>query len=288
MRARIGWDSALAIRGSTRSSVCGPSATLIETGDRREDDASERPSTEYDAFAPYYDAFTAGRTTRRWTSHVLAHARPTASRGDALLDLACGTGKSFLPFLARGFQRHRLRLLDRDARRGRPQGARRARWCTPTSAQLPDARPLRPRHLLRRLAQLPAGRGRARRGLRGRSSANLRAGGLAMFDLNSLRAYRTTFARDSVTERDGMVFAWRGASSRGRRAGLRAPKRGSTSSRRPATGSTARVTTRHAQRHFPRERVEALLARGRPRVRVRARRARRTARSSSPPTRRAT
>src|SRR5215212_2114282 len=57
----------------------------------------------YDAFAPYYDAFTADSDYEAWTAHVLTVARRHGLAGVALLDIACGTGKSFVPFLARGF-----------------------------------------------------------------------------------------------------------------------------------------------------------------------------------------
>src|ERR687895_209049 len=60
-------------------------------------------SEEYDAFAPYYDAFTAGSDYEAWTRHVLELAHRLGLRGTSLLDLACGTGKSFVPFLRRGF-----------------------------------------------------------------------------------------------------------------------------------------------------------------------------------------
>ena len=88
---------------------------------------------------------------------------------------------------------------------------------------------------------------------------NLDSDGLALFDLNSLLAYRTTFASHALSERDGIVFAWRGSSTPDAAPGCAAeatidvfaPNR---------DGLYSRVTTRHAQRHFPRERVVELLA----------------------------
>src|SRR5918994_6255313 len=90
MRARIGWESALAIRGSTRSSV------------ERAMTADLNPSA-YDAFAPFYDAFTAQSDYEKWCDEVIELAVRNGLRGRRLLDLACGTGSSFLPFLRRGF-----------------------------------------------------------------------------------------------------------------------------------------------------------------------------------------
>ena len=89
---------------------------------------------------------------------------------------------------------------------------------------------------------------------------SLAPGGVAIFDLNSLLAYRTTFAVDSVHEDGDLVFAWRGRASADAPPGCEAVAELDVFE--PAEAglwSRARVT--HRQRHFPRERVEALLAR---------------------------
>jgi SAM-dependent methyltransferase len=213
--------------------------------------------TEYDALAPYYDAFTAASDYEAWTNHVLALARQHGLRGHALLDLACGTGKSFLPFLGHGF-----RVTGCDISTAMlAEAARRAPDAALVHADVRELRTLGRFDLVTcfddslnyllgedELAAAFAG-----------IEANLSAGGLAMFDLNSLLAYRTTFAGDSVSERDGTIFAWRGSSTRDAEPGSAAEARIDVFA--PAGGGLySRITTRHAQRHFPRERVEALLA----------------------------
>jgi ubiquinone/menaquinone biosynthesis C-methylase UbiE len=57
----------------------------------------------YDIFAPHYDAFTAHHDYEAWTTSLEALARDAGLRGNRMLDLACGTGKSFLPFLECGY-----------------------------------------------------------------------------------------------------------------------------------------------------------------------------------------
>jgi SAM-dependent methyltransferase len=219
--------------------------------------AGAHTPAEYDVFAPHYDAFTSGSDYERWTECVLEHARAHGLEGRTLLDLACGTGKSFLPFVTRGFH---------------------VVGCDSSGAMLAEAACKAPevRLVLADLRELPllgrfdlvtcfddslnylaaeADLGAAFTSI----AANLATGGLALFDLNSLQAYRTTFARDRVADGDdGRVFAWRGESSEDAEPGCEAcawievfvPA---------GDGSYQRVRSHHAQRHFPRDRVEALL-----------------------------
>jgi SAM-dependent methyltransferase len=58
----------------------------------------------YDALAPAYDLLTAGYAYDRWLSGVERLAREHGLRGRRVLDVACGTGKSFEPLLARGYE----------------------------------------------------------------------------------------------------------------------------------------------------------------------------------------
>src|SRR5919109_3887558 len=57
----------------------------------------------YEAMAASYDAFTAHHRYDEWTATLEELAREAGLRGRRLLDVACGTGKSFLPFLERGY-----------------------------------------------------------------------------------------------------------------------------------------------------------------------------------------
>ena len=213
-------------------------------------------ATDYDAFAPYYDAFTTGSDYDAWTEHVLRQARRDGLAGATLLDLACGTGKSFVPFLRRGFQ-----VTACDVSEGMlAQAAAKAPEATLVHADI------------RRMARLGSfdlvtcfddslNYLLEEGDLAGALCAiadNLSPRGLAVFDLNTLLAYRTTFARDSVSIADGLVFAWSGACSGDAEPGCHAAARIDIFVAREA-GMYERVTTLHAQRHFPRERVTALL-----------------------------
>jgi SAM-dependent methyltransferase len=219
--------------------------------------ASDSAASEYDAFAPYYDAFTADSDYEVWTGHVLELAGRLGLRGRTLLDLACGTGKSFVPFLGRGFEvtgcdvsgamlaeaarkAPQATLVQADVRELGSLGRFDLVTCFDDSLNY-----LRDEHdLARALATV---------------ALNLGPDGLALFDLNTLLAYRTVFAHDRVVVRDGTVFAWRGESDSGAAPGCRAAA--CIDIFRPRGDALyERVSSRHVQRHFPRERVTALIA----------------------------
>jgi SAM-dependent methyltransferase len=214
-------------------------------------------ASEYDAFAPFYDSFTAGSDYEAWTGHVLALAERLGLRGRSLLDLACGTGKSFVPFLRRGFS-----VTGCDVSAGMLAEARRK---APGAALLrADVRELDAigrfdlvtcfddsLNYLLEDADLAMALASA--------AANLDPHGLFLFDLNTLLAYRTTFARDSVAERDGAVFAWRGESAADAAPGCRAAATIEVFAAREEEGLYERSSSRHAQRHHPSGRVTALM-----------------------------
>ena len=210
----------------------------------------------YDAFAPFYDDFTAASDYENWTEQVLEAAARHALGGDALLDVACGTGKSFMPFLRRGF---RVTACDASA----AMLAEAALKAPETRLVCCDMRELPllgsfdlvtcfddSLNYLRDDAELLS----CLRGI----AANLAPDGVLLFDLNTLRAYRTTFARDSVSEHDGTLFAWRGESTPELAPGGPAASQIDVFAA-VGDGLYERATSRHEQRHFQRDEVDGLL-----------------------------
>jgi len=57
-----------------------------------------------DVFAGFYDDFTSHHDHADWTGRLERLARDAGLRGRRLLDVACGTGGSFLPMLERGYE----------------------------------------------------------------------------------------------------------------------------------------------------------------------------------------
>lgn len=218
--------------------------------------AAADTADQYDIFARFYDGFTAVSDYEVWTDNVLELAGRLGLRGDRLLDLACGTGKSFLPFLARGFH-----VTGCDVSSAMlAEAARKAPGATLIHADVRELGSVGRFDLVTcfddslnyLLGEADLARALASIGV------NLAPEGVALFDLNTLLAYRTAFARDSVSARDGTLFAWRGECAGDASPGCLAAATIDVFAPRPS-GLYEHVASRHVQRHHPRERVTRLL-----------------------------
>jgi SAM-dependent methyltransferase len=211
----------------------------------------------YQVFARFYDAFTAGSDYETWVAHVLALTGGEDSRGGQVLDVACGTGKSFLPFLRRGFC---VTACDSSPAM-LAEAARKAPEVTLMEADMRDLPRLGAFDLVTcfddSLNHLLEDDGLA--AAFSSMAVNLGPDGRLLFDLNTLCAYRTTFARDSVLVRDRAVFACRGDARPDAQPGCEATVEIDAFVPRD-DGLYERLSTRQAQRHFPPHRVVTLLA----------------------------
>jgi len=210
----------------------------------------------YESLAPWYDAFTAGSDYEAWTTHSLALARSYGLRGTRLLDVACGTGKSFMPFLARGFEATGcdnspamlaqaagkapgVALVEADMRNLPELGRFDLVTCFDDSLNYL----LEPDDLRATLASM---------------ARNLGDSGLLVFDLNTLLAYRTTFAVDAVSTHEEITFLWRGNSSPEASPGCRASARIEVFAGR-SDGLFDHSAGEHRQRHFAPHLVTTLI-----------------------------
>jgi SAM-dependent methyltransferase len=212
----------------------------------------------YRTLAPLYDAFTGDHDYETWTRKLEERAANLGLGGRTLLDVACGTGKSFLPFLLRGY---RVTACDLS-----PEmvalAARKARAAHVFVADVRSLGSVGRFDLVTCLddslnyLQSEGDLAAALRSLR----SNLAPDGVCVFDLNTIHAYRTTFASIQAREEAGVLFLWRGESDAGADHGCVAAATIDAFARGGDARLYERVTSRHVQRHFPRPVVERLIA----------------------------
>jgi SAM-dependent methyltransferase len=220
--------------------------------------AQPLPAAEaYDALAPFYDRYTADYEHEEVLAQIEALALDHGLVGRRLLDVACGTGKSFLPLRARGYD---VRACDVsagmvDLARGKlpPREAGRV--------EVADMRSLPWREAFDLVTCLDdavnylLGEEDLELAL-GAIAGALRPGGLAVFDVNTLRTYREAFAGESVVRVGEEVFVWRGEGD-----GWPAPGDVSSAVIDVWDAQGRRLaSSRHVQRHRPRPEIEAACA----------------------------
>jgi SAM-dependent methyltransferase len=170
---------------------------------------SDHARLTYDAFAPDYDAFTAHHDYDAWTADIERLALECGLDGHRLLDVACGTGKSFLAMLDRGYAVTACDLSPAMAGIAAAKAGDRARVEVHDLRALPllgafdlitcldDA--VNYLHDPQELVAAFSGLAR-----------NLAPGGLAVFDANSLSTYESFFASLAVLAEPDRVLIWRG------------------------------------------------------------------------------
>ena len=218
----------------------------------------ERPrwaEIAYQAIAPFYDDFTAHHDYELWLANLLPKLERHGPRGRRLLDVACGTGKSFIPMLERGWQVTASDISTAMVELARGKVGDAADLSVADMRDLPsfgefdlvwcldDAI-----NYLLSVEELE----QALKGMR----RNLAPGGLLMFDVNALEAYRTFFAEEVVVERGGHRLVWKGRSSPDVQPG--AISEASFEVLPPEGEDGPRIAPEmHRQRHFPEAEVLA-------------------------------
>src|SRR4051812_11321092 len=214
---------------------------------------------EYDALAPAYDLLTAGYDYDRWIGEIVRWAREHGLRGRRALDVACGTGKSFVPLLEAGFD-----VVACDESPG---------MLAVAATKVPDPRAVL-RLDMRALPVLGAfdlitciddalnhllSEDEVREALAS-MARNLAPAGLLVFDVNTLLPYRTAFAGCDVFEVGDHVFAWRGLGDEAARPGCVAELQVDVFA--PAAEDPSlwrRTTSSHRARHYCVATIERLI-----------------------------
>jgi ubiquinone/menaquinone biosynthesis C-methylase UbiE len=209
----------------------------------------------YEAVAAVYDDFTAHHDYPLWLGNFLPKLEVHGLQKGKLLDVACGTGKSFLWMLKGGWEVTACDLSPSMLEQAR------AKIGTEVSLSVADMRAL-PRfgqfdlvwalddavnYMLSGDELVAALTGMRR---------NLAPNGLLMFDLNTLHAYRTFFAETQIVEKGGRKLVWEGSAPPDVGPGRICEARFHAE---PSDGPHGSVAPHvHLQRHFPA--AEALAA----------------------------
>lgn len=171
---------------------------------------AQTPSTQaYDLLSRFYDEVTGHHDYERWLSSLLTPLETHGLSGSRLLDLGCGTGKSTLPMLERGWK---VTACDNSAGMLAELERKAGGEVRIEMADILALPKLGEFDLVLCLGDVlnycaaEADLTLAFEGIR----RNLAPGGLVLFDLNTLLSYRTFYAETQTTEVDGHVVAWRG------------------------------------------------------------------------------
>ena len=212
----------------------------------------DSPKQSYEAFAPVYDDFNRDYLNERWTGRLLAKAQEAGLEGDRLLDVACGTGLSFTPMLARGWQVTACDISPAMLEVAASKAGDDAKLVTADMRELPslgefdlvwalnDAL-----NYLLSLEELEATLAGMRR--------NLALGGVALFDANTVAAYRAFWSGETVVEEKGRRMIWKGRES------PEAVRPGELHEARFEAEGEPGLTHVHRQRHFPEAEVRAAI-----------------------------
>lgn len=200
----------------------------------------------YEALAPVYDDFTDGYEHDAWVGRLERIARQHGAKGPRVLDIACGTGKSFAPLLERGYD-----VWACDVSPAMVERARRCAGVDPARVLVADMRGLPElgafalatclddavNYLLSEEDLVAAFACVARA---------LAPDGVYLFDANTLATYRAGFAETAVFERPLAGAVWRGETAEPIRPGALC-----SAAIELEAGDGEAAISRHVQRHHP-------------------------------------
>ena len=205
--------------------------------------ATDAALSAYESLAPFYDLFTADSAYRPVLEAIEAWAQAQGLRGKRLLDVACGTGKSFEPLLDKGYA-----VTGCDLSPSMIAEAQR-KWGHLVDLVVADMRAL-PWHdefdlitCLDDSVNYLLTRADLRAAVRNFAAA-LRPGGIAVFDTNTIGAYRTDFATSFRSTVANTRFVWRGECDPSAQPGVIARATVTVQSR------AGRRESQHVQRHW--------------------------------------
>ncbi|HVD86152.1 MAG TPA: class I SAM-dependent methyltransferase [Solirubrobacterales bacterium] len=214
----------------------------------------------YQAIAPVYDDFTAHHDYEMWLGNLFPklelHGIPPGKR---LLDVGCGTGKSFIPMLERGWEVTACDVSPRMVDIAREKVGDKASLSVADMRELPTFGEFDLVWCLDDAVNYLLSTEELERALAG-MRRNLGPEALLMFDVNTLESYRTFFAEEVVIERNGRRLIWKGLTSPDAEPGSIAEASFEVKPLEESAGPPI-APELHRERHFPEATVREALAR---------------------------
>lgn len=217
----------------------------------------------YEAIASIYDAYTSFNDYEGWIADLLPILERRGLRGRRLLDVACGTGKSFLPMLPRGWEVTGCDISASMLEEASAKVGEEVRLSVADMRELPVFGEFDLVWSLDDAVNYMLDEEELTRALRG-MRANLAPTGLLLFDVNALHGYRSIW---SMTEafaelEDGRRVVWHGEVDADAEPGSICEARMTIEGAGTTSGEDdVEELATHRQRHFPEQEVLAALER---------------------------
>jgi SAM-dependent methyltransferase len=210
--------------------------------------------SDYVTLAPFYDRYTAHPAFRDWILGIEALSRRFGFDGGPILDAACGTGGSLEPLLARGYSLTGFDICPAMLSEARRKLGPSVRLEQADVTAAPVFGSFELITWLNDACNCLLEEGRVFRAL-ACLEANLRPGGILVFDVSTLASFNGVFAETHVRTDDRFEFVWEGRTTETTEGGVaRATLSIYDVSRRERKAPIA--VSEHIQRHHP----HALLA----------------------------
>lgn len=204
----------------------------------------------YEAMAPVYDDFTAHYESELWLADLIKALERNGLQGQRLLDVGCGTGKSFLPMLPQGWQVTGCDISPSMLEIAREKAGDAVSLHTADMLALPRFGEFDLVWALDDAINYLLSTEELQRALAGMRE-NLAPTGLLLFDVNCLLAFRTFCAETTVIERGGRKLIWRGQAAADVAPGSICESQLEVVPDGDEAGEGETTTLTHRQRHFP-------------------------------------
>lgn len=231
--------------------------TDMEISTRQKPGDTLHAETAYEAIAPVYDDFTSHHDYRLWVGKLLEVGEAHGLRGDTVLDVACGTGKSFLPLLEKGWKVTACDLSPSMAELARAKAGSAVRIEIADMRTLPVYGSFDLVCCLDDAVNYLHSQAELEQALRG-MAANMAPHAVLIFDSNTLTTYRGFFGEHVELETNGRRMIWDGRSGGEVEPGEISEATFEVEPIEPGTGPSI-APELHRQRHHPESEVRAAL-----------------------------